>query len=167
MSTYDALPMLRRSGSKSTPAPDNGQRFELISSTARSFLILLTSSDEILLEPFPRQSGYLLESSGLLEQVRGAGHDLHSFVTTQGTHRFLIHPDYGIVLTADYQQRGSCDVGKSGAGKIRAAAARHDRADAVRLSGSRNKGGAASGACAKVPDRQLMDIRVVMAPFRS
>jgi hypothetical protein len=57
-------------------------------------------------------------------------------------------------------------VGQSGARKIRASAAGYDRADPVRLSGGRNQGGTASGTRAKVPDRQLTDGGIVVAPVR-
>lgn len=66
---------------------------------------------EILRAPPERQLGHAFEGAGLLEQMRGAGHNFELHRRTHPPHGGSIELDHLLVVTAHDQQCRRFDVG--------------------------------------------------------
>src|SRR5687767_5179040 len=100
------------SGSRSRGRPVSKERFLLTAPMSAPSRMFLTPRLKMPLEPLAGQPGNPLQRAGFLEQVRGAGNDLHAFLTSQRTHGLFVHLDCGMVLAADNQECWSLDSWK-------------------------------------------------------
>src|SRR3954449_9632424 len=148
------------SRSTSCGLPESKERFLLITSMSAPSRMFLTPRVKMPLEPLAGQAGNPLQRARFLEQVRGAGNDLHAFLTLQRTHGLFVHLDDGMVLSADDQKRRRLDSWKGGPRQIGTSAAGNNRSDTSRPARGCHQCGAASCACAEVSDRQMAYLSV-------
>ena len=115
---------------------------------------------EVALEPLAGEPRDLLERSGLLEQVGGAGHDRELRRCSQQAPRFAVELEHDLVMAADDQQHRCAHLWQPRGREVWPSAARDDRADLLAQLRGRPQRRAGAGAGAEVADRQLGELRL-------
>src|SRR6266404_308205 len=112
----------------------------------------------MLLEPFGRQVGDLLERAWFLKQMRCARDDFQFFLATQLCERLFIHLDHSVIQSAHNQQRWCRDLWQGRPSQTRPATARNDGADTIaKLCCSYERRGTASTG-SKVTNIQVIEL---------